>query len=268
MPRVLPSEVVGIIDQMTAGAGWNLEANPNVLLEQGHLGTVATLLGLAEQVPKELLVISGEEYLGLLAAMSALRAAVGAWQVENRYRLGMLPGFGQVHVLILIRRALAACPDEFPAPETRELAFIEDTELRDGLRLDISAINRALSNSEWKATTVLAGSVVEALLLWALRRLPEAEVFAKAIKLSGGGTLDRRPGPELEKWHLQEYIEVAAALNIVDPNTAAQARLAREYRNLIHPGRALRLGTRCDRGIALGAVAALEMVVRDLERRK
>jgi hypothetical protein len=65
----------------------------------------------------------------------------------------------------LIRRALAACPDESPAPETRELAFIEDTELRDGLRLDISAINRALSNSEWKAATVLAGSVVEALLL-------------------------------------------------------------------------------------------------------
>lgn len=107
MPRVLPSEVVAIIDQMTAGAGWNLEANPNVLLEQGHLGTVATLLGLAEQVPKELLVISGEKYLGLLAAMSALRAAIGAWQVENRYRIGMLPGFGQVHVLMCVQQRLA-----------------------------------------------------------------------------------------------------------------------------------------------------------------
>ncbi len=268
MPRVLPSQVVAIIDQMTAGSGWNLEANPNVLLEQGHLGTVATLLGLAEQVPEELLVISGEKYLGLLAALGALRAAVGAWQVENRYRIGMLPGFGQVHVLILIRRALAACPDEFPAPGTTELAFIDDKELRDGLRLDISATNRALSNSEWKAATVLAGSVVEALLLWALQRLPEAEVLAKATELRAAGTLERRPSPELERWYLPEYIEVAAGLKIVDPSTAAQARLAREYRNLIHPGRTLRFGVRCDRGIALGAMAALEMVARDLDRRK
>lgn len=34
----------------------------------------------------------------------------------------------------------------------------------------MSNITRALYNSEWKAATVLAGSVTEALLLWALEK--------------------------------------------------------------------------------------------------
>ncbi len=38
-----------------------------MLLDQGHLGTVATVVGLAEQVPPELLMISGESYAGLLS---------------------------------------------------------------------------------------------------------------------------------------------------------------------------------------------------------
>ncbi len=55
MSRVLPSEVVANLDQMTSG--WNLDRT--MLLDQGHLGTVATVVGLAEQVPAELLVHAG-----------------------------------------------------------------------------------------------------------------------------------------------------------------------------------------------------------------
>jgi hypothetical protein len=43
-----------------------------------------------------------------------------------------------------------------------------------------------------------------------------------------------------------------------------QADLARDFRNLIHPGRAQRTGADCDRGTALTALAAIELVVRDL----
>ncbi len=52
---------------------------------------------------------------------------------------------------------------------------------------------------------------------------------------------------------------------MIKEDTAIQARLAKDYRNLIHSGRAQRLGQICDRGTDLSAVAALERVVRDLD---
>ena len=124
-------------------------------------------------------------------------------------------------------------------------------------------MERALQNGEWKAATVLAGSVVEALLLRALQQHPPEDVTTAVGTLVGNGTL-RNPGSQLETWTLASYIEVALELRIIDPDTATQARLAKDFRNLIHPGRAQRLGQICDRATALSAVAAGEHVVRCL----
>jgi hypothetical protein len=52
----------------------------------------------------------------------------------------------------------------------------------------------------------------------------------------------------LDNWDLSQYIEVAFALNIIPESTAAQARLAKDFRNLIHPGREKRTKMRCDPG--------------------
>jgi hypothetical protein len=69
----------------------------------------------------------------------------------------------------------------------------------------------------------------------------------------------------LERWALHEFTEVAANLSIIKKGTHTETKLAREFRNLIHPGRAQRLGQTCDRGTAaLASVAALDHVVRDL----
>ena len=70
--------------------------------------------------------------------------------------------------ITIIRQALSKCPDENPPASTTELNFISDTDLRTSLRIDIGAVNKALSNCEWKAATVLAGSAIEALLLWCI----------------------------------------------------------------------------------------------------
>lgn len=53
-------------------------------------------------------------------------------------------------------------------------------------------------------------------------------------------------------------------LGVIQPDTAALIRLAKDYRNPIHPGRAQRLGQMCDRGTARAALAAVDAVVRDL----
>lgn len=78
--------------------------------------------------------------------------------------------------------------------------------------------------------------------------------------------LQRRPAPSAERWNLNDYVEVALELDAIKPETAAQLRIAKDFRNLIHPGRAIRLEQKCDRGTAHAAAAGLYFTVRDLER--
>jgi hypothetical protein len=169
-----------------------------------------------------------------------------------------VPGFGTETAVTLTRKALVKCPDETPSPATAELKFISDPKLKENLRIDIGAINRALSNGEWKAATVLAGAAVEALLLWALQQQKPADL-AKAAQ-----TAPKLPSKPLDEWHLPDYIEAADRLRIITADTAVQTRLAKDFRNLIHPGRAQRLGQKCDMATALSAVAGVQHVVRDL----
>lgn len=79
-------------------------------------------------------------------------------------------------------------------------------------------------------------------------------------------TLTRQPDANPERWDLHVYVEVSANLGIITAETATLVRLAKDFRNLIHPGRAIRVGQMCDRATALGALAAVEAVARDLTR--
>jgi hypothetical protein len=116
----------------------------------------------------------------------------------------------------------------------------------------------------WKAATVLAGSLVEALLLWALGRRPKSEIDGAVARLEARGVHLPRAKREISDWSLYEYIEVADELAIVSESTTAQTRLAKGFRNLIHPGLEQRRTVKCGRGEALGAIAAVEQVIRDL----
>jgi len=178
----------------------------------------------------------------------------------------MLSGF-DLNPLELIRRALADCPDEAAAAETVELAFIADSALRESIRVDLSAASRDLAEGEWKGATVLAGAATEALLLWALQEHdthhPEA-LLTTTKELVAAGTF-REPDPNPETWTLHMYVEVAARLRLIPSDTATLVRLAKGFRNLIHPGRAQRRGQKVDRSTALGALAAALAVARDLK---
>jgi hypothetical protein len=98
--------------------------------------------------------------------------------------------------------------------------------------------------------TVLAGAALEALLLWALKRV----TLAKVAKRS------------LEELHLADLIDLAVTNAVIGEACARQAGLARDARNLIHPGRALRSGDSCNKTTALTAVTAVYRVIDDLKR--
>jgi hypothetical protein len=58
---------------------------------------------------------------------------------------------------------------------------------------------------------------------------------------------------------------VAESLEIIDEDTRVSASLAKDFRNLIHPGKSIRQQQQCDRGTAFRAVGALAHIVRDVE---
>jgi hypothetical protein len=266
MARIVPSQVVDVIDQLYPIAAAPQPAqrdhfqlsrdNPNAA------GKLATIVNMTEQVPNELFTLDARHYAALRISITEIKHALATWP-HREYLLKGIHEFDDLHPLALIRNALVTCPDEFPSAGTSELIFIQDQEFRAHLALDISGMNRALFNGEWKAATVLAGSIVEALLLWALQQEDPAK-RETAITNASGNALRQRPPEELEQWHLHQFIEVAAEGRIISADTAYQVRLAKDFRNLIHPGRASRLGQMCDRGTALAAVGAVELVVRDL----
>lgn len=264
MPRVVPSDVVRAIERMFP----TMIENPRTFshVGPGDLPRLTALVQLIESVPEELIVLEPGRYAELIASVSFLRGVPDVFQSSRQAIPLLLPGFDQ-NPIALIRAALVACPDEAPARETAELGFIGDDGLRQSIRLDISGANRDLSQGEWKGATVLAGSAIEALLLWALEEHEQrtAGALAAAVAaLRAGGGLTRQPNQNPESWHLHEYVEVAAHLGIIKPDTATLVRLAKDFRNLIHPGKAIRVGQKCDRATALGALAAVEAVARDL----
>ena len=264
MPRVVPSQIVDIIDQIVPEAKGQIDTQEKRFsIGRDRENSVAAIVDLVDQIPSELLVLPSEQYAMLVASIAALKTVLKTWKLRD-YGLDRIPGFGNLNPITHIRNALSSCPDEFPAKDTSELTFISDTNFRKNLEIDISATNKALANGEWKAATVLAGSVIEALLLWAINQRDDSEIEAVKSKLVKDGTLNKSIGNKIEKWSLHSFIEVAIELNIISLETAQQTRLAKEFRNLIHAGREIRLKQRCDRGTALSAVAAVEHVVRDL----
>jgi hypothetical protein len=270
MPRVVPSQVVELISKLFPQVGTEQEGRPFSLPPDQSAACLA-LLDLIDEIPSELLVMDSKQYMELIASVAAIRDTIETWRnwdsaSGSYFVLTEVRGLRKLNPVGLIREALARCPDEFPARGTSQLSFISDPELRERLRLDIGAVERAFANLEWKAATVLAGSVIEALLLWVLEE-HFAGKLADSVDRLVAARVCRKPNSDPKYWDLHLYIEVATDLGVVEQDTAKLVRLAKDYRNFIHPGKAQRLQQECNRSTAMTAIAALDRVTDDLARR-
>jgi hypothetical protein len=270
MRRVVPSVVVALIDRKFPRAYGNPTEKIMVTSTPDRVA-LQHILDVAKEIPDECLGPKWVTFDEFVRRMEAVFADPD--MNEGRRRIpseDQRPGSRSM--LSAFRELLSSLPDEVPSPATHELRFILDASHRETLRTDISSVNVALSNGEWKAATVLAGSVVEALLLWALEEKktePERAVAVTALHNTPVSHLQRAQQfpstlpARVEKWEFWQMILVAAKLGLITESTSQQANLCREFRNLIHPAKANRQGP-CDRGTALSAVAAIEHVVKDL----
>jgi hypothetical protein len=255
MPRVVPSQIVAFIDEKFSFARTRQQYNVDTQFK----GTVDALQRLVDELPDELLLLDGTGYNQFRLSVSTIKSTLEFEAWNTRGHLAQFYDRKLGDAISDLRACLEPLPDEAPSPSTAELAFIQEADLRDNIRIDISAANRALHDGLWKAATVLAAAAAGALLLWAItekKSLTELESARAAVIPS-----ERK---DARGWDLDGYIKVAKALALIKDETEKQANLAREFRNLIHPGRSIRTAKVCDRGTALSALAAVELIVRDL----
>jgi hypothetical protein len=252
--RILPSQAAAVIEvlfpDLLKSRG---PAEPAPTIRGARHRHVAGVLAVLAEVPTELLQLSGADLARLIIARVEAEKYV---EEVTRGHVGVtMTGDVMLRILELVKR----CPDQAVPASTEQLIFLNDPQLRESLRVDIAEVSRAIVDAEWKSATVMCGSVIEALLLWRLNQdAPAAQQSAITLGLL------KRAKP-LDEWDLYHYIEVAEALGVIArTDTAPQLRLAKDFRNLIHPGRAVRLARRCDQPTALAAAAGLGFLIRDL----
>jgi hypothetical protein len=123
--------------------------------------------------------------------------------------------------------------------------FITDEQFRSTLETDFREMQTCAANEAWKAVYVLAGSLLEAVLL---------DYF-----LAIGAT---KPDPR--KMTLDQLIDAGQALGVLSERTSQLSSALKSYRNLIHPGRAMRLGETADRDGAIVAQSLVSIVVKEI----
>jgi hypothetical protein len=102
--------------------------------------------------------------------------------------------------------------------------------------------------SEWLGATVFAGCALEEILLWEVKR---AQVISQEVA---------------DTLHLVDLIKKVRAAKLISSSAADLAELARDGRDLLHPGRVARMGTQCSKATALTALAAAQQVAEELNR--
>ena len=253
--RIVPSQIVETIDRLFTGPSKGVGT---AALDHERLFHLKGVVDLLRQLPNELLTVGAAEFADLTVAEAAIESTLLRYH-NGQFPIALLPVSGK-DVIHTIRDVLGKCPDEFPPAATADLRFIPDQDMRESMRSDVAAVNAALQNAEWKAATVLGGAAIESLLFWKLSPpqtpQPQRDAVAK--------TLTNPPPPRFDRWELSHFIAVAKELRAISESTFKQADTARDYRNLIHPGRAARVKQECNRATALAAVSGLEHVINDL----
>jgi hypothetical protein len=133
-------------------------------------------------------------------------------------------------------------------PTTR-FDFIAAQDLRESLDTDYSEMQRDFEAKAWKSANVIAGSIVEALLIDYLLNLPSADTAA-ILKLS-----------------LADAIKACLASGAITERNADLCSVIKSFRNLIHPGRMIRLQEpQPTRTSAQVAVSLVDLIVDDVAK--
>ncbi len=255
MRRALPSIVVTIIEEQFSWTRGDWRQRVEERAHSMHYAVTALLgiVRLIERIPEEVLLLDPAIDAQFTMALTALEAAITKGQSNpNAFdwpRIVVSTKSDPEDCLVIVKNALATCPDQAPSQSMKGLEFLADN-FRRSLLTDLRSAEICMNIGEWKASTVLSGSVIEALLLWAIGNRNEAErssAMDRAVTKRVLSTRLQVKNLTEKEWGLHSYIEIAHELGEITEPTAHSCRNAKFYRNLIHPGAAERCADKTNR---------------------
>lgn len=275
MPKITPNAVVRFIDR----AFPEFRARGLGTLDRGAHQSLATLIALVDAIGDDVLAaLTDEQHQDLLVAIEYLRVTTNRWNYPpnpggpNIVVTPFVP-LANRHPVAVVLEVMEACPEEPAVAAQTRLAFLADPDLERSVAIDVASAEGAVADGRYKNACVMAGSAIEALLLWAVQRRTTADhttavAAAQATRVALGRPRLQQPDADPRRWVLEQYLEVARHLPVLSPTPADAAMLAKDFRNLIHPGRAERLQTQATRGSAGQAIAAMMLIIEDLSIRQ
>jgi hypothetical protein len=249
MPIVTPRQIIEAINSMFGQPTTDLGSVPHTKQSE-----VRTLLSLLDQLPPDLVNLPFHDFLEFERCRAVLVTALPKWDIHGAQEASI----DSKNPVERIRRLLASCPNELPPPEP-EFPFVTDDDIRLGIEDRTRAAWIDFNAKEWLGATTSAAVALEAILLWEVRRV------RNAARGDDSNTKRRREPNEMV---LAELIDETLGSRSISEDTAKQARLARDVRNLIHPGKVARSGTPCDKATALTALAGVYQVASELGRKR
>lgn len=129
--------------------------------------------------------------------------------------------------------------------------FIQDDGLRASVEADYRELGQCMQCGAWKAAHVLAGSVVEAILIDHLLSM-ENRAYSSSDVLN---------------MDLGKAVSACLTEGILTQRVSDLSTVIRSYRNLIHPGRTVRLSESVSESSAKVAQALVDMIVQEVSVR-
>lgn len=143
--------------------------------------------------------------------------------------------------------------DEFQ----RKLFLIHDNEMRDILQRDLRECAIAVVAGQDKTATIMCGSIIEALLMLKIKEQGISKYDVSAV--SKGKT--SHPVSEMS---LNELLYIADIENILDKNGYHLGHYIRDYRNVVHPAKEIRMSEEVNHENVITMWAVLKRLVSDL----
>jgi hypothetical protein len=128
--------------------------------------------------------------------------------------------------------------------------FITDEGLRGGLGSDYKEMVQCAEVGAWKAVHLLAGSIIEAVL----------------VDYLVGTAKQKKPDPM--SMGMADLVSAGKKAGVLSKKSTDLAGALREYRNLIHPGRSKRLNEVPDREGAIVAQSLVRLIVGEISEKQ
>lgn len=130
--------------------------------------------------------------------------------------------------------------------------FVTNQDFRASLEADYTELNSCMQAKAWKAVHVLAGSIVEA-------------VLTDYLLSSGYG---KKNSVDTLKMDLSQLVAACKNEGVLSQKTTELSAAIKSYRNLIHPGRVIRLGETVNENGAKVAQALVEIVIEEVSAKR